>query len=171
MESFNGYLLRPIKKLFLSTNGTNFIKAWEGWSPNVYLDSADNPTIGYGHKICDRCSMDDPRVEEFSAGIDESYASKLLNDDVGYAEAKTRRILTDATILTQGMYDALVSLTFNTGGNPGWQVYALTKAGDYRRAAPEFLDINQADNQVIEGLTRRRRAEHDTYLRASYRGP
>ncbi|WND04030.1 lysozyme [Temperatibacter marinus] len=176
VNSFNGFLLRPIEKLFLSIKGEDFIKNWEGFAAFPYEDIAGHCTIGYGEKLHDgHCTLND--TKEYLDGISQSKASKRLAMSVGRSVTSVGKWLKGAWI-TQSMFDALVSLTFNTGGNQGnWQVYKRTASGQYRDAAFQFLDINLAYNPATKkkeasaGLTKRRIAEKEMYLYASYSKP
>lgn len=74
--------------------------------------------------------------------------------------------------ITQGMFDALVSLVFNVGpgsstrdgiirlkdGRPS-SVLRYTNLGDFKAAAQHIEDWNKAGGVVLPGLQRRRRAE------------
>ena len=64
------------------------------------------PTIGYGHVVKDD--------EDFSAGIDEAQAEELLRQDAMIAKRAVLRLIN--VPLTDGMFDALVSVTYNLGG-------------------------------------------------------
>ena len=63
--------------------------------------------------------------------------------------------------LTQGQFDALVSLVFNIGAGQLQRSTLLRKlnAGDLAEAAEEFLRWNKSSGKVAEGLRRRRVAE------------
>ena len=176
VKSFNGYLLRPVEKLFLSTNGENFIKDWEGFEPFPYEDIAGHCTIGYGEKLHDgKCTVGDHA--KYPNGMSHADASQALSSSVAESVRNVRKWL-KGSMVSQAMFDALVSLTFNTGGNRGqWQVYKLTATGKFREAAVEFLNINLAENpntgkkEPSPGLTKRRQAENNMYLNAVYSKP
>ena len=71
--------------------------------------------------------------------------------------------------LTQSMFDALVSWTFNVGAGRiapnGSTLARKLNAGDYEGAADELLKWNRAGGRVLSGLTRRREAERQMFLR------
>ena len=77
-------------------------------SPEIYLDAAGLPTIGYGHLL--RSGED----EMFKNGISSEAGEALLIKDVLYAECAVLRLI--RVPLTDGQFDALVSFTFNLGG-------------------------------------------------------
>lgn len=89
--------------------GRDLIKYFEGFEPEIYLDDAGLPTIGYGHLI---------RPGEhkmFENGISEAAGEALLIKDVQTAERAVLRLID--VPLTDGQFDALVSFTFNLGGS------------------------------------------------------
>lgn len=145
----------PASSRRLSQAGLDAIKAHEGWSASVYLDSAGLPTIGYGHLI--------KSGEKFTAPITQAQGEDLLRQDVASAEASVRKVVT--VPLTQGMYDALVSFTYNVGGGAlgNSTLLRLLNAGDYVGAAAQFLRWNKAAGVEVRGLTSRRTAESEMF--------
>lgn len=75
---------------------------------------------------------------------------------------------------TQGQFDALVSFAYNVGldddadniaeGLGDSTLLRKHKAGDHAGAAAEFAKWNKQKGRVLNGLTRRRRAERNMYL-------
>lgn len=136
----------------------DLIKRFESLRLEAYLCPAGVWTIGWGHTE-DVCSGD---------SITEQRAQELLEADVAEVEASLSKVI--HVPLTQGQWDALVSLCFNLrGGAPGLprlapRLVGKIHAGDYAGAADEFLDINKAVGRVLPGLTRRREAERDMFL-------
>ena len=72
----------------------------------------------------------------------------------------------DEIEVTQGMFDALVSLAYNigVGGLSKSSVIRHLKAGNKEAAADAFLLWNKAGDRVLAGLTRRRQAERRVFL-------
>ncbi len=143
----------------LSNNGLKFIKIQEGFEPHIYKDSAGLDTVGYGHLI--------RHGEDFSGGISEQAASRLLAQDV---LAASRAVNSSIKVpLTQNQFDALVSFTFNLGGEAlrGYTLLRLLNAGDYAGAAGQFGRWNKAKGRVVAGLTRRREAERELFVGSS----
>jgi len=72
--------------------------------------------------------------------------------------------------LTQGQYDALVSLCFNLRGGAqrlpsiAPRLVAKINGGDGSGAADELLDIDRANGEVLPGLVRRREAERALFV-------
>ncbi len=100
--------------------------------------------------------------------ITEAEASNLLDKQLStnYELTVKRYVKVD---LTQNEYDALVSFTYNVGGGnfAGSTLLRKLNEGDYLAAADQFLRWNKSDGQVMRGLTRRRQAEKDLFLKNS----
>lgn len=70
--------------------------------------------------------------------------------------------------LTENQGVALISLAFNVG--PSYvtghcpKLMRALNGQDYEACADEFLDITRAGGVELEGLKRRRQAEHDIFL-------
>ncbi|MGO9229924.1 MAG: lysozyme [Bryobacteraceae bacterium] len=138
----------------------NLIKQFEGLQLTAYLCPAHVWTIGWGH----------------TAGVKpgdvvtEPQAEALLAADIAPIERDLPNVI--HAPLTQGQFDALVSLCFNLrGGAPALpsiasKLVADLNAGDAAAAANEFLDIDKANGQVLPGLVRRRQAERQVFLSA-----
>lgn len=134
------------------------IKRFESLKLEAYLCPAGVWTIGWGHTAGVRPGD----------SITEVRAEELLEADVAAVEADLPKVIPGP--LTQGQWDALVSLCFNLrGGALGLprlapRLVSKLNAGDYEAAAAEFLDINKAGGRVLPGLTRRREAERELFL-------
>ena len=74
---------------------------------HAYLDPNGIPTIGFGHTDGVRMGMT----------ISAQLAEALLIEDVSSVEFELTPMV-QALTLTQGMWDALVDLTFNMAGGP-----------------------------------------------------
>lgn len=132
------------------------IKEYEGFTPNTYYCPAGKLTIGYGHVI-------QAEKEKFNTKITESDADRILRNDLRIAEQTIDKRV--KVILTQGQYDALVSLVFNWGGGNFLNSTGLKflNQSNYEVAAEEFFNENQGvvriNGQISNGLIRRRKAE------------
>jgi lysozyme len=140
--------------------GIDLIKASESLRLTSYLCPAGKWTIGYGH------------TGDVSPGqkITEHQADAILAHDLERTESAVDA-LCPATA-TDNQFSALVSFAFNTGA-PALQGSTLLRkfvSGDVRGAADEFLKWNKAhvggQLMALSGLTERRRAERDLFLRA-----
>lgn len=134
------------------------IKEFEGLRLHAYQDSAGVWTIGWGH-------TGDVRRGQ---SITVHQAEALLALDIGIAAAAVNRHV-DAP-LSQGMFDALVSFTFNLGERRLAESTLLKKLNlrDYAAAANEFPKWVKATVRgkkvTLAGLVRRRAAERSLFL-------
>lgn len=135
--------------LALSAAGLLAIVGHEDIQPVAYRDAVGIPTICAGHtkgvRIGQRATINGCMV--------------MLIEDTGVAGKAVARC-TRAPV-TQGQYDALVSLTFNIGGRAycGSTLARRLNAGDCRGAAREFERWNKAGGRVLRGLVNRRADE------------
>jgi len=160
----NSPTAQSAKDLSVSNDGINFIAGQESFSANQYLDSAGNPTIGYGHKLLPG--------ESYPDGITKDQARQLLFNDVSSAQSAVQDSVKAG--LTQNQFDALTSLTYNIGaGNfQGSTLLRLLNQGDYSGAADQFSvwDKVRVGGQLVTspGLVNRRNAEQNLFLNGTY---
>lgn len=145
----------------------DLIKRFEGFRAKAYICPAGILTVGYGHTGLDVLP---------GMIVTEARADALLRDDVDKFTAIVKKSLTRP--VTQGQFDALVSITFNVGpGRAGARDGIVTlksgqpstllrkvNAGDVLGAAAEFPKWNKAGGIVLRGLTARREAEQRLFL-------
>lgn len=138
------------------SKAVDFIAQWEGFEGTASRCPAGVWTIGYGHT---------GGVREGDT-VTEEEARDILKADIGEV---ARQLLPYVNVsLTEGQGIALISLAFNVG--PSYVVGQCPKlmralnAQDYEACADEFLDITRAGGVELEGLKRRRQAEHDIFL-------
>ena len=133
-----------------SDRAIRLISEFEGFASEPYDDVGGKPTIGYGHLI---------RKGESFTRVDEAEATRLLCDDLEVAEACVESCVDVA--LTQGQFDALVSLTFNLGCArlKSSSLLKYLNAGQYAKAADEFPKWCRVGAKQVPGLLRRRLAE------------
>lgn len=141
----------------ITKNGLELIKRFEGFEPEIYLDAAGLPTIGYGHLI---------RKGEhkmFENGISREAGEALLIKDVQAAERAVLRLI--EVPLTDGQFDALVSFTFNLGGGALQRSTLRRKVNreEHDEVPREFLRWVWAGGRKLKGLIRRRETEIDLY--------
>ena len=142
----------------ITRDGLNLIKQFEGFEPEIYLDAAGYPTIGYGHLI---------RKGEhkmFENGISKSAAEALLAKDVWAAENGVLRLI--SIPLTDGQFDALVSFTFNLGSGALQRSTLRRKVNreEHDEVPEQLMRWVWAGGRKLKGLTRRRAAEVQLYL-------
>lgn len=139
----------------ISENGLDIIRKWEGLQLTAYRCPAGVWTIGYGHTGPD--VWDGKKIDIFEANI-------LLRQDVRTFEDSVNSAVKVA--MSQGMFDALVSFTYNVGGSNLRKSTLLKKlnAGKISEAAEEFGKWNKARRKVLPGLTARREDECRLFL-------
>lgn len=138
-----------------SPAGLSFIKSYEKLSLVGYLPTPDDvPTIGWGHtgpgiKVGMQCT--------------EEKAEAWFEADVAIREVALNVFA--RVPLTQGQYDALISLCFNIGVAAFKTSTLLRKlnAKDYAGAAAEFPRWNKQNGKELHGLTLRRKAEAEMF--------
>lgn len=138
-----------------SAQGMELIKSFEGLRLTAYLDAAGVLTIGYGHTGPDVAA---------GATITAARAEELLRADLAGAEAAVTSAV--QVPVTQGQFDALVSLVYNIGAGAFAASTLLRKlnSGDYAGAAQEFDRWIYAGGIVLGGLVSRRNAEQQLFL-------
>lgn len=135
-----------------STKGLNLIKQFEGLKLTAYKDPVGFWSIGYGHT---------KGVKEGDT-ITQEEAERYLRDDLATAEAA----VTDYDNVyhwNQNEFDALVSFAYNIGGGGICQVTAAGSR-DKETIAQKMLLYYNAGGKKLEGLVRRRQAEHDLFV-------
>lgn len=166
--------VRAPAQLTISTAGLALIEDFEGFYPEPYNDPAGHATVGYGHLL--HLGPVAP-ADRRGVWIDGQQAPGRLTR----AEARhlLRRMLAETyepavralrLPLTQGRFDALVSFVYNVG--PGALAAATgigraLRAQQWHDAADELLRWDKAGSppRPLPGLTRRRRAERDLFLK------
>jgi lysozyme len=149
----------------ISQTGLDLIKSFEGCSLKAYKCPAGVWTIGYGHT---------GEVDGVPVGsgmvISPNKAQALLATVLEQRYEPAVRRFTD---LNQNQYDALVSFCYNLG--PGIFTGSLLTAiqnKNWTSVADQILLYNKARvNGVLTelaGLTRRRQAESDLFLKEAY---
>jgi lysozyme len=137
----------------------DLIRRFEGLRLDSYLCPSGVPTIGWGHT----CGV------HLGQTISAALAYVLLSQDVSDVENDLALML-HGTPVTQGQWDALVSLCFNLKGGPmalpkkAPRLWADLLAGKKPEAASEFLDMDHAGGVELAGLRARREAEAALFL-------
>lgn len=143
----------------ISQNGLEFIKKYEGFQSKPYLCPAGKLTIGYGHVISPH--------EQFNSPITEKDADRILSNDLKVTETTIAKGV--VVPLTQGKYDALISLVYNWGGGNFLRSIGLRclNNNDYIRAKEEFFSAEKGVVRIKDvfsvGLYNRRQAELDMW--------
>lgn len=139
----------------VSEAGLALIRKFEGLRLSDYICPGGIRTIGYGHTGADV-------KQGMKISVDQ--ANELLLGDVAKFERSVNELVTVA--MTQGMFDALVSFTFNLGAGSLKRSDLLRRlnSGDMIGAGDEFLKWNKAGGKVLTGLTERRKAENRVFM-------
>lgn len=145
----------------ISKDGIALIKSFEGWYPKAYKDPVGVWTIGWG------TTGDEARP---GRTITKEQGEEFLRKDLLDEEAAVKRLVKVA--LTQPMFDALVSITYNMGqGNLAKStLLKMVNRENFVGAAAQFARHNTARDRdtgevsVLAGLTRRRLAEAALFL-------
>lgn len=108
----------------------------------------------------------------------QAQADARLAADVAEREAMVSAAVT--VPLTQGQFDAMVSIVFNVGPGGGWKdgiirlkngqpstLLRLLNAGDYAGCADQFMRWVSPGSNVENGLRRRRTVERQRFLAPS----
>lgn len=146
-----------VKELKPSEDAYRLIRESEGLRLASYICPAGHPTIGYGHVI----PWDD-HPSTTTIGRAESY----LREDAEEAARNLKALV--KVKLTQGMFDALVSFTFNFGASKlrSSTLLRLLNAGDYEGAERQFdMWVGRPNNngKPLPGLVVRRDKEEDLF--------
>ncbi|CAA67646.1 morphogenesis protein [Bacillus phage B103] len=141
----------------ISQAGINLIKSFEGLRTKAYkaVPTEKYYTIGYGHYGSDvhPCQV-----------ISEEKAEKLLRDDVQeFVDGVDKLLKVD---VTQSQFDALVSFAYNVGlgALKSSTLLQYLNAGNFQKAANEFLKWNKSGGKVYNGLVKRREQERTLFL-------
>jgi lysozyme len=146
-----------------SFEGREMIKSLEGLRLTSYVDQVGKITIGYGHVITPQSKV---RIESTITPIK---AENLFNTDLLVNEAFINEVV--KVIITQGQFNALVSLVFNVGNEDLHKSQALKILNDgyYDLAAIELFSEEKgfvfAGGERNKGLINRRKIEWNMWKR------
>ncbi len=133
----------------ISENGINLIKKFEGVRLTAYkpVPTEKLYTIGYGHYGV-----------AANAKITLEQAEQYLKQDLLKFENAVNDLKRP---FNQNEFDALVSFTYNCGQK---NLISLCRNRNNNQIAEALLLYNKAGNKILEGLTRRRKAERELFL-------
>lgn len=140
---------------YITAQGLALIQHFEGFAAMPYTCPAGYLTVGYGHVV--------KAHEDFSRGISQREAQRLLQADVQVAEQAVLRLI--SVPLADGQFDALVSYTFNLGAGALQRSTLRRKVnGGYHHEVPqELMRWVFAGGRKLPGLVRRRTSEGELY--------
>jgi lysozyme len=156
----------------VSPAALKMIKHHEGVRVKPYRCPALLWTVGVGHVIDPnhiKVPFDERRNLPIPDGWDRVLSmgevDAILAQDLSRFERGVAR-LCPAAVNSQGIFDALVSFSFNVGlGNLQRSGLRMkTNRGEFETAADEFLKWTKAGGRVLPGLVKRRNDERALYL-------
>lgn len=144
----------------INKEGLELIKHFEGLRLQAYKCPAGIPTIGYGSTF-----YPDGTKVKMGDSITTVQAENLLKNTLKIFERGVDDAVTVS--LTDNQFSALVSFTFNVGLNAfrNSTLLRMLNLKNYNGAADQLLRWNKAGNQTLAGLTRRRQAERNLFLK------
>lgn len=146
----------------ISSNGIELIKQFEGISLVPYLCPANIPTIGWGNTFYENMK----KVTMQDGPITREKADSLFNFLVttNFVNVVNRLVIVD---VNQNQFDALVSFVYNIGSRNFEKSTLLKKVNqsDFISASLEFEKWNKANGKILNGLTKRRLAEKELFLK------
>jgi len=163
----------------------DLVKKWEGLYLKAYLCPTGHPTIGWGttryvqHTMIKRGGKDYKTAQGEKVQLGDTItieeAERNLHAELNEFAWQIKKYL--KVELTQGQFDAIVSLTYNIGlGNKDLGVDGFTTSTclrklnmrDYQGAADAILLWNKGtingEKVVIQGLVNRRKEERELFL-------
>jgi len=137
----------------IKTSTIELITHFEGVKHQAYDDGYGNITIGVGHLI----KKDEPHL--YFATLSDRQVEDLLLNDMRPCEDVIKSRVTQP--LTQGQFDALMSLCFNIGYDNFKRSHTMRHLndGDYMLAAKSMLNWDKP-----KALTKRRHKEHKLFM-------
>jgi GH24 family phage-related lysozyme (muramidase) len=112
ISSTNDFTTTTVEERRVSDKMVDIIKAYEGYSAAVYVDTLayNIPTIGYGHVVRDG--------EVFYNNLTQKEATALLINNINertYTTEVNKFILNNHVKTNQNQFDAMVSFSYNIG--------------------------------------------------------
>jgi len=140
--------------------GIELIKEFEGLRLRAYLCPANVPTIGYGTTV-----YPTGRKVQMGEQITAEQAEEYLRSDLRAFERNAQSML--RVSVNENQFAALVSFSYNVGSQALRRSTMLRFINDNRfaDAAGEFARWNMAAGKPLAGLTRRRTAERELFLK------
>lgn len=138
------------------------IARFEGKRLKPYLDSGNIWTVGYGSTY----NIDAKRPVNQTDIIDDATALRWLKTQVGTFQNQVKAVV--KVPVNQNKVDSLTSLAYNIGINAFRNSTLLRLLNEGKpdiEVADQFLRWNKVNGLVSNGLTIRRKAERDLFLR------
>jgi len=155
----------PTEKTTISQRGIQFLIGKEGFEPKPYKKKGDKWTIGYGNTIW----FDGSDVTSKTPAIDKKKAIQLFRYHINtHVEAPLRKCVTAP--VTQDIWDALVSLTYNIGSGAACRSNVVKHLNNRNlfQFANSFYEHHRG--RGVDGLlTGRRQKEQEMAMDAIYK--
>lgn len=144
----------------ISKKGIDLIKEFEGCFLKAYKDPVNIVTIGYGVTNADKAVTG--TTIKMGMKITQETADKWLVECLDKIYAPKVMKYNDKYHWNQNQFDALMSFCYNIGS-----IDQLTDNGtrSVKTIAEKMLQYNKAGGRVLTGLVRRRKAEHDLFIK------
>ena len=150
-----------------SSQAINLIKRYEGLKLSPCLCPAGKKTIGYGHVLLENTAVNSRIKKILNFPISKEFAEEILKDDLNLVEEIIKK---DVKVkLTQGQFDALISLIYNWGGENFKKSIGLKQlnADKFTEAKIEFFSkekgVVKVKGVIFPGLVARRQAELELF--------
>jgi lysozyme len=136
-------------------------KGWENFSGEPW-------TVGWGSTGLDHFNLDEngkpTRIGKGTVWTQDQADSRKLDDLDFFCSGVANLVKTQ---LSDNQFSALVSFAYNCGlaNLKSSTLLKRVNEGRFEDAANEFLRWNKAQGQVMKGLTRRREAERDLFIK------
>jgi GH24 family phage-related lysozyme (muramidase) len=155
-------------QLALTADAVQLVESYEGKRLCPYLDRVASPPVwtqGYGHTS----AAGPPAVGAHSPCWTSQHADAVMRGDLDKFGKGVQAGLSKSAGTSDRQYGAQTSFAFNLGLGAwnGSTLRALHNRRDYVGAARQFGRWNHAGGRVVLGLTRRRRAECELYVKGS----
>lgn len=140
----------------------NTIQNFEGLKLKAYKDSVGIWTIGFGNIF----NLDTGKPIKEGDEITQETAERWLKIEVDNLQAKMRKVIT--VTLTDNQWTALTSLAYNIGFGAfkrSTLLRLLNAGASKEEVAKQFLRWNRAGGKEIKGLTNRRQAEYNLFIK------
>jgi len=141
---------------------SGYDKENDTWSTHTSVEGG-NDTIGYGHKITDAEKSSgtitiDGQSYTYADGIHSAAIDKLLKNDMKTAYNKAKGVLPDIDTYSKDRQNAIINMSFRGSLKGSPKTIKLIKAGEWGKAATEFLN-NKEYKGTAEGDALKKRFE------------
>lgn len=135
----------------INKRGLDLIKSFEKCKLNAYLDIGGIPTVGWGHT--------GPEVV-IGTVFNQQQADAQLQTDLEKFYQLDHYLSED---VNENQYSALVCLAYNIGLKALKTSTLIKKINNKEKPDKEWLQWSHVNGKVVDGLTRRRKAELELF--------